>query len=166
MSAPIIRFSAVDRDGRTLDCVCEVDEQHELRDADDIPELDDFNGLREPYETASVREWTFRATPADYLGDDWYEVVVQELDHTRVQVTSAINHLGPEYQRRGIGPALYRKIHDHLRMTVQSSRGSLDTGSSDGTGEFRSDDGNRIWNALVSMGVAEYVLDADTYLIP
>ena len=162
----IIRFEAVDRAGQVLKCVCEVDEHEEVDRSSEIPNLEEFDDLRDAFGRAAVGEWTFRAAPVEYAGADCYEVVVQEIDQTRVQVTSAVNYLGEEFHRRGIGPALYRKIHEHLGRTVQSSRGTIESAAKEGTGEFRSEDGNRIWRALVAMNVAEYVAGEDIYLIP
>jgi hypothetical protein len=117
----------------------------------------DFKYSRE--EEPLSGKWYFRVTSIPPLpSEEFFELVLEELDANTVRVVS-INHFNiPEYTAMGIPEALLPIARSEIGKVVQSSPSRGTSGD-----VFRSNAATKVWERLVAANAATYDSASDIY---
>ena len=107
------------------------------------------------------RAWRFYVTSLqDKSINDFFELVLEELESGAARVVMIDNHQVPQYQRKGIAGALLKFARNEIDRVIESSPSQGDTYD-----VRRTPEADQVWQRLVREGVAIYDEIRDVYII-
>lgn len=119
--------------------------------------IESFNYDFEP--DIDGQQWTFHVWEfGKELSDGFFELVATEVGPSEVRITMLHRFGNPRYSAKGIPDALIPEVHRVLEKGVQSSPGHGKTSD-----VYRTEDATKVWNRLVSAGLARHDKPTDVF---
>ena len=88
---------------------------------------------------------------------EFFELTVEDMENDALKITMMENHKIPEYSATGIPDALIPHIAKTFQKAVVSSSNGVRAG------EFRTPDATKVWDRLVTNGMATKDEETDSY---
>lgn len=96
-----------------------------------------------------------------------YYALLERVDGNTIQSVMLMNQLASEYHGLGLSAELILQLALHLKVRIRSSRRASAIGPHvlpSGTTDDRNASAERVWDSLVTRGLAEYSMGEDRYI--
>ena len=120
-----------------------------------------FSYSIEESEINGFKKWIFRIVPQNLEFTDWFEFSVVELGNGVGKVITMNTNFKKEYSAKGIPDKMIEEASNKLELNIISSTNKKAHKFLDN--EWRTEAASKVWNRLVTRGIAIYDEEKDLY---